>query len=106
MTWKLHYGMPYEALGFLPGIINDTDPRPVKEQVAEKYAHGGGWNPMPQGRFKLRTVGGKPVLQYPEDPPLRMWAEIQIRDEHVMVFESDWLVVVQQDGSFEASRID
>jgi hypothetical protein len=34
-------------LGFLPGLIDEDDPRGVKEQLADKYGYGGGWRPMP-----------------------------------------------------------
>jgi hypothetical protein len=87
-------------LGFLPNIIDDADPRPVKEQVNEKYAYGGGWRPM----SGFRRSGFK--LIYPGDPPMTPVAMTQIRDEMVILYPHDWLLVVQKDGSFECSRMD
>jgi hypothetical protein len=35
--------------GLIPGFLDERDPRPAKEQIAEKYL--GGWLPLPGGQF-------------------------------------------------------
>lgn len=91
-------------LGFLPQIITDLDPRPVREQIADRYAHGGGWNPF-KG-FDLRSPATNARLEYPGDPPMRELSRTQIRDETVIFFEYSWVAVVQPTGEWEVVRMD
>jgi hypothetical protein len=88
-------------LGFLPGLIDEDDPRGVKEQLADKYRYGGGWRPLPD-----LTLLPDRSLKYPSDPPLKPIAVSQLRDEVILFYPYDWLCVVQPDGSFEVSRVD
>jgi hypothetical protein len=47
MRWHiLHPQMTPEWLGFLPGWLNETDPRPAWKQIHDNYQHGGGWDPI------------------------------------------------------------
>jgi hypothetical protein len=89
-------------LGFLPGLLSEDDPRPVREQMADKYAYGGGWNPMQGFTLDQNTA----ALSYPGDPPMYPLATTVLRDEHLLLYPYDFLVVIQPDGSFEASRVD
>jgi hypothetical protein len=98
-TWIL-LDIRYD-LGFLPEIIRGDDPRPVKDQVNERYRHGGGWDPTPG--FKLLPNF---VLEYPEDPPYRPVAMTKIGAELVYVYPHDFVGVFQSDGSFEVARMD
>lgn len=106
LEWTFHFKTNPEWLGMLPLIILDTDMRPVREQVAERYRHGGGWNPFT--KFKIQVgMDNRYVLVYPGDPPLRMLCECHHPNgEHVCLFEGSWLMVVQKDGKHEISRID
>jgi hypothetical protein len=88
-------------LGFLPGLIDEDDPRGVKKQLADKYGYGGGWRPMPD-----LTLLPDRSLKYPGDPPLKPIAVSQLRDEVILFYPHDWLCVVQPDGAFEVSRVD
>ena len=102
MMWKLlHPRMTAEHLGLLPGMLNPSDPRPAREQLDDGYRHGGGWDPF--HGFKLLKNNS---LAYPGDPPQRALAETWLRDEHVVLYESDWVAIIQPDGSFEVSRMD
>jgi hypothetical protein len=87
-------------LGFLPDIITDEDPRPVKDQVNDKYDYGGGWRPLPGFNWNGR------MLTYPGDPPMEPIAVARLRDELLFFYPGDWLLVAQKDGSFECSRMD
>ena len=88
-------------LGFLPDLIDEDDSRGVKEQLDDKYRHGGGWQPMPGF-----TLLPNRSLKYPGDPPFKPIAVSQLRNEVILFYPHDWLCVVQPDGSFEVSRVD
>lgn len=88
-----------EMLGLIPGFIYESDPRPAREQFQERYVPGG-WVPFKD--FKLTERG----LEYPGDPPMRLLFETRLRDETIRLYEAEWVVIIQPDGSFEASRMD
>ena len=101
MIWTItHPQFTPDGLGYLPVIIRGDDPRPAKEQINDRYAHGGGWNPFPG--FTM-TEG---TLRYSDDPPLRLLAVARLRDETLRFYECSWLAIEQPDGSFEVSRMD
>ncbi len=92
-----------ELLGFLPEILLPDDPRPVREQLAERYTHGGGYNP-----FKGFTLdSGTMTLTYPGDPPLRPGALLKIGKEVVFYYpRGSWLLIMQTDKSWVVTRVD
>lgn len=94
-----------ERMGAIPAFLWPDDPRPAREQFAERY-HFGGWHPMKGWSLaNVETVGGA-VARFPEDPPMRELSRGQLRDETVILFECSWVAVVQPDGTFEISRMD
>jgi len=102
LVWEfLHPRMTPEHLGFLPGWLDENDPRPAKEQFNQNYQHGGGWDPF-EG-FKLIKNNW---LTYPDDPPLRPLAQCQFRDELIVFYDHAWVMIKQADGSFEVCRMD
>jgi hypothetical protein len=78
-----------------------ADPRPAKEQFAERYEYGG-W----RNQEGFTAIGGTPTLQYPGDPPLKPIALMQLRDELIFVYLHGYVSIFQKDGSFEACRMD
>ncbi|MBU2051483.1 MAG: hypothetical protein KKH61_21240 [Gammaproteobacteria bacterium] len=90
-----------DLLGIIPLFLDDADPRPAKEQLDEKYAHGGGFRHL-EG-FKMLPNGD---LKYPGDEPTRFLAHTYLRDEKIIFYEHAWVAIVQPDGSFEVSRLD
>jgi hypothetical protein len=92
--------------GILPDLLSPLDPRSAAEQLQETYAHGGGWSPF--ARFALHDwqQPGQATLAYPEDPPMREISRAKLRDETLILFECEWLAIVQPDGRFEVSRVD
>lgn len=100
-TWIMLNSRP-DDLGLIPSFFLDSDPRPAREQLNERYAHGGGWHPMTG--FTLDS--NKLTLNYPEDPPLRMLAMANLHHEKIMLFEYSWMVIQQKDGSYEVGRVD
>jgi hypothetical protein len=103
MVWALlHPNMKPEYLGFLPSFLNDEDPRRAAEQFDANY-HFGGWQPFGADKFKLTKDF---YLLYPGDPPQEPLAMTSLRDEDIIVYESDIIVIRQLDGSFEVARLD
>jgi len=99
----LHPRMTHEHLGLLPMMLNDRDPRPLREQLHTGYLHGGGWHHFPG--FTLTKLDH---LTYPGDPPLVPLAEIttRLRQERVLFYDHAWVAVVNPDRSFEVCRMD
>jgi hypothetical protein len=90
-----------EAVGIIPHFLEEEDPRPVREQFNERYAHGGGWRPLTG--HKMDEDG---AIKYPGDPRMNPLAAIQLRDETILVYEYGWVAIVQLDGSYEVARMD
>lgn len=93
--------MSNSDLGYLPGFLSVRDSRPAKEQIDSGYRQHGGWMSM-----KGFTLSDKLSLLYPGDPPQSPWAQAILRDEVILVYPGDWVLILQTDGSFEVSRID
>jgi hypothetical protein len=98
-TWRVYY--PGVDLGLLPQMLNSSDPRPAREQLDSGYRHGGGWDPFPG--FKLSNNDN---LLYPGDPPTRPVASTKLRDETIVLYEHEWVAIIQPDRSFEVCRMD
>ena len=90
------------ALGFLPGFLDERDPRSAREQLNANYTHGGGWQPF-EGHV-LDYKGA--ALLYPGDPPMQLKGMTMLRNEVILVFQHDWVVILQKDGSWECARMD
>ena len=88
-------------VGFIPTFLDTNDPRPAKEQFAERYEYGG-W----RNQDGFTAVDGTPVLKYPGDPPLHPIAMMALRDEAIFVYLHGYVAIFQKDGSFEACRMD
>lgn len=91
-------------IGYLPDIILEGDMRPAAEQIAERYAHGGGYNPFGKG---IWTVGEKMELQYPGDPPLEAKATlIHPNGEIIILYVADIVGIFKPDKTFDVVRLD
>ena len=82
-------------------MLDTDDPRPAREQVNDNYPYGGGWQPFPGF-----TLAANNNLLYPGDPPMRPRAYTQLRDEQVVLYDHDWIAIIQPDRSFEVARMD
>jgi hypothetical protein len=91
-----------EGLGFLPDILLNDDKRSVKDQLEDRYRHGGGWRPIPG-----LTMTPSRTLRFPGDPPYRPSAITKINHELVIFYrQASLLAVVQPDKSFTVVRVD
>lgn len=95
-------GMTYDHLGFIPSFLSLNDPRPAREQIDERYSHGGGWSPT-----KIFVFGGldEPFIlgSGERHQPL---AECRLREERIFYYDMSFVVIVQPDGVYEVSRMD
>ncbi len=115
MIWLCPQGVA--ALGVLPMIFDETDPRPAREQVNDRYSHGGGFVPFEgftlhdEGPLAARMVyrEGEPT-ESGEAEVVREYARTQLVGpagrETLIVFEGSWVAVVQEDGSYAVCRMD
>ena len=102
MIWKMmHPRATLDMLGYLPEMISERNPKPAREQFDTNYQHGGGWTPF-KG-FSMLPDGN---LSYPGDPPTRLLAETQLRDETIRFYEHSWVAIIQTDGTYEICRMD
>lgn len=105
MTWvALDSRFHPEDLGFLWDILDSSDKRPVKEQLEDRYRHGGGWSPFGQGQWKLDRM--TMTLRYPGDPPMKPLAMTAVGPEHVFFYPHAMLLVLQPNGDFDVTRVD
>jgi hypothetical protein len=91
-----------EDLGRIHGMLDLTNPAPARDQFNANYQHGGGWRPF-DDKF---TLGDDDSLGYPDDEPLHPLAEIRLRAERIIIYESNFVAIVRPDGSFEVCRMD
>ena len=96
----LHPRAHPDCFGYIPGFLDEDDPRPVAEQFNERYM--GGWNP--QDKFKHNPRTGE--MFYPGDPPMPPVAAFKWKDEMVMLYPHAYVAIFQADGSFEICRMD
>lgn len=104
LDWKLVHPLAnMDMLGFIPEFIHGDDKRSAKEQFNDRYGFAGGWS-----SFKGHKMLADRNLQYQDDgqSPLQLLAEATLRQETILIYERAWVAILQQDGSFEVSRID
>jgi hypothetical protein len=90
-------------VGYIPHYLHEDDPRPAKEQFHENYAHGGGWFPLKGHKL---DVDKNFQLKYPEDPPIYPIAMIRLRNERIFIYPHAWVMILQEDNTFEIARMD
>jgi len=112
----IEQGVTLEWLGLIPAFIMADDPTPVAEQVDANYQHGGGWRPLSGWKMDedyVLTYGKQEPDEdgLPPDPPLKPLFQAEHDRgggvmEKVFFYDSAWVNVVQEDGTFEVSRMD
>jgi hypothetical protein len=86
--------------GWLPMMLDDSDPRPAKEQFDWNYQHGGGWRPYDGFRYTPRA------LYHPGDPPQPCVAYATLRNETIRLYRNSWVAIEGGDGSVAIARMD
>lgn len=93
--------MTHEALGFIPGFLDEGNLATAREQLNENYGHGGGWRP-----FKGFTMLPDRSIKYPGDPAMKPLAKGKLHDEEIYFYRSAWVAIVQPNGDYEISWMD
>lgn len=95
-----------EDLGYLPGFLSDADSRPAREQLDERYAHGGGYRPFGKGEWQFVATDRR--LKYPGDPWMKPVAAATLPGscETVLLYPGQMLLIQQADQSFTVTRVD
>lgn len=96
---------PARRAGLLNDMLLEEDDRPAAVQFNERYAHGGGWRPLDKAKAKKQPDGYYRML-YEGDPALAEIARAQLRDELIILFEAEFVGIIQPDGSSEIARMD
>ncbi len=99
-----------EVAGLIPDFLDEADPRSAVEQIHENYNHGGGWRDFKgyelSGGTNAGAIGILCSINYPGDPPVYEVSRAKLRDETLILFQHQWLAVIQVDGSYRISRLD
>lgn len=103
-VWRMYHGCDSGYLGYLPIIFWSMDPQTAREQITERYAHGGGFRPIPKFTYNKE----KGTIKYPGDPALHIIAEISLKHskETVRLFEGAMVMIEAENGKFEIVRMD
>jgi hypothetical protein len=89
-----------EDWGLITGFLDPVDPRPAAEQFNEKYIAG--WHPFEGFTFDPKEG----TLTYPGDPPYKVISAIKFGDELILLFPHGWVLILQEDGTWQVSRMD
>lgn len=93
---------PEDFIGYVSMMLNDEDPRSVREQLDANYQHGGGWQPLAGA-----TLGEKMRMVYPGDPPLEPLDYTVVREEMCICYACAFFGIVQRGGeAAEFARMD
>lgn len=108
LHWEfLHPRCTIAHLGHIGALMRQDSTLTAAQQITRLYPFGG-WNPTFRSKdsgCQLKHLGGG-VMKYPGDPLQRPIAKAQLRDETIYVYDSEFWVIVQPDGSFEMARLD
>ncbi len=97
----------HKAVGYLPIIFLEHDPRTIQEQAHERYTHGGGWMSFEGFVLVVCAANGSLGLQYPGDSTMHELARAQFRDQYLVLFEGSWVGIIEADGTLsDVSRMD
>jgi len=94
-----------DLLGFLPSILLPEDPRPAREQLADRYSHGGGYSPFGKDLWELDEDF---TLTYPGDPEMKPVAALTLPQstESVLLYPHQMAAIIQSERSLDVVRLD
>lgn len=103
-TGYVDYTYVPDLLGFIPTFLDHNSEEPAKEQLDRNYQHGGGWRKFEGFKWDRDNM----EIVYPGDPPYVAIAIAQLpkTKEKVYVFQHAWVLIEQEDGSWEVARMD
>ena len=104
----------FDALGYVPAFVNNIDPRPIKEQIEERYQYFTSWKQMAilDGEhsnaepgdvvFNAKTL----AFEYPGDPAMRATAKFEHNGERIYAYQYGVFVVIDAQGDAWYTRLD
>lgn len=96
----IFFGGGPEVWGYIPSFLDESDPRPAREQFNERYQSG--WH----HQAGITTHNGGLTLNYPGDPPIKRISMMVFRNETICLYPGEFIAIFQKDGSFECCRMD
>jgi hypothetical protein len=100
VPWFFADELAPEACGFIPSFLNIEDERPMKEQINDHYI--GGWHPFEGFQLKKKSW----TIGYSGDPDMQPLAGAALHGEVLAVYPHAWVMIVQDDSSYEIARLD
>ncbi len=86
--------------GIIPTFLNPADPRSAAEQIDANYVSG--WQHFEGFTFDPDTL----TLHYKGDPPLRPLSLLLFRNERLLIYPHEWVLIMQPDRSWQIARLD
>lgn len=94
-----------ELWGIIPTFLDVHDKRGAQEQIDARYM--GGWNTAKEWlRLEPETNRLIAVNEAEGDPPLDPRSKLYFRDEMLIVYDGEWVVVLRPDKSWDVARLD
>lgn len=90
-----------DFIGDIKYFADEKNEPSLAEQFNKNYSFGGGWNP-----FQGFMLSENNKLIYPGDPPLKPLAVAKFRNQQVFIYHYAWVMILNEDGTFEVSRMD
>ena len=100
VPWFFADDMAPEQCGFIPSFLSIDDERPMKEQINDNYISG--WRPMEGFQLKKKSW----TIAYSGDPDMQPLAGTALHGEVLAVYPHAWVMIVQDDSSYEIARLD
>ena len=93
-------------LGFLPGMLDEDNPKLAREQLDAGYSHGGGWHPD-MGVENWSVVKGFTLYsnRYHESYRARAVIYLPLTGEMVIVAEHDFVGIISPGRDIEVARM-
>lgn len=96
-------GVPDTYVRTISTFLSVGDMRSAKDQIDESYRQYGGWRPI--GGITLQK--DRETIRFDDEgDTCRPIAEATLRDQKLFLYRSDWLAIVNTDGTYEIARID
>ena len=89
-----------DCVGIIPSFLSAGSELSFKDQIINAYV--GTWYNTLNFEFNVNDFS----IRYPEDPKLPLLAMVFRKGEAMFIYPSGWVMIIQQDMTFEISRVD
>ena len=102
LPWFFADELGPQYAGLIPSFLAANDPRPLRTQLNENYAHGGGWRPTRGFKFNRKTW----AIRYKDDKPMQPLGGAALNGELCVIYPDAWVMVMHGDDEREIARLD